>query len=482
MNVTFGRVGEHLYKKIFEHYTLKQWDVLPAVLGAEVTARIPVTSSFDDRYFKDKYQALPLHGYTKWFETVLDNPLIQVVLGVDYFSVRNELKGRCGKLIYTGPVDRYFASSGMEKLEYRSIIFKKRVYPLITTEYMLNAAVVNYPGKDVAYTRIVEYKHMLNQSSLGSVLVEEYSTAHGDPYYPVPTQRNKDLYSKYQTLAAKEPGVYFVGRLANYKYMNMDVAIDNALSMFTQIEGMAHLDIRQPSVSKPSINIIVAYYNEDLSWLSEFCKYDIFTSNDRLSWYFYVKGPNTAEETCSMADSMWRAGGCLFPVDDVHCRKLENVGREGHTQLTYMMQENATGRLGDVNIFLQGKKEVPTRHLADAVTKSMNAPSLLATTLSFHGIQSWNSPDFPQLLESSCIACRWTLQLYFKMMKKTYHYNSPSAEYMYRGEFVCSGEAIVSMLTRRKAIVARIYKDLSKKDLSAAGFALERLWLELFKQ
>jgi UDP-galactopyranose mutase len=246
-DMAISRVGPLLYEKIFRHYTLKQWAIEPIDLDAEVTARIPVTSSFDDRYFKDTHQALPLHGYTDWFRTVLDNPYIQVVLGVDYFRVRDLLRGRCGKLIYTGPIDRYFVSSGMEKLAYRSLRFKKRVIPDIAYGFHQHAGQVNYPGGEVPYTRITEYKHMLNQSSIGTVLVEEYSTADGDPYYPIPTQRNRALYQRYQSLAANESGVYFVGRLANYKYMNMDVAIDNALRSFTEIEGVQHADIETPA-------------------------------------------------------------------------------------------------------------------------------------------------------------------------------------------------------------------------------------------
>lgn len=169
---------------------------------------------------------------------MLDNPLIDVALGVDYFKIKAQMDKQCKKLVFTGPIDKYFADAGLGKLEYRSINFEAEV--LKNSGYFQTASVVNYPGPEVDFTRIVEYKHMLFQKSKYTVLVKEYSTDVGDPYYPVPNPKNHALYKKYQELATKEEkakNVHFVGRLASYKYFNMDAAIENALNMFDKIEN-----------------------------------------------------------------------------------------------------------------------------------------------------------------------------------------------------------------------------------------------------
>jgi len=229
-----SRVGEKLYKLIFEGYTIKQWGRDPKELSASVTARIPVVSSWDPRYFSDKWQSLPSKGYTAWFAAMLDHPMIDVVLNTDFFDHRSHLEEACGKIIYTGPIDRYFEQTGMEKLEYRSIIFTEERH-MNHPGYILPTPVLNYPGLETQYTRAVEYKHYLHRASNHTIVVKEVSSADGDPYYPVPTKRNQELYSKYQALASEveESGtIQFVGRLANYKYYNMDQAIDNALNLF----------------------------------------------------------------------------------------------------------------------------------------------------------------------------------------------------------------------------------------------------------
>lgn len=233
-----SRVGRQLFDMVFNTYTKKQWDKEPKELDALVTARIPVRDNFDPRYFSDRYQVLPSRGYTAWFAEVLKHKLIDVVLGVDYFDVRSSLEGRCGKTIFTGPIDQYFKNSGLGKLEYRSIIFEAEI--LKNPGYYQTKSVVNYPGPEVDFTRIVEYKHYFHQKSDYTITVKEYSTDEGDPYYPVPNPENHALYRKYQELAEreeKEKGVHFVGRLASYKYFNMDAAIDNALETFNKIEN-----------------------------------------------------------------------------------------------------------------------------------------------------------------------------------------------------------------------------------------------------
>lgn len=228
-----AKVGPVLYEKMFRHYTKKQWDKYPEELDASVLDRIPVRTNLDDRYFSDKYQALPLGGYTKFFKKLLDHPNITVMLNTDYFEIKGKLKPY-EKLFYTGPIDRFFASRTeiTEKLEYRSINF---VYETVDTEYFQPNSVVNYPGTDVEYTRIIEYKHFGHQQSARTTIVKEYTVADGDPYYPVPNERNQRIYEQYKKEADRLIDVYFVGRLANYKYFNMDQAFKNALDLYASI-------------------------------------------------------------------------------------------------------------------------------------------------------------------------------------------------------------------------------------------------------
>jgi len=232
-----NKVGEVLYEKMFRHYTKKQWDKYPEELDASVLDRIPVRSNYDDRYFSDKYQALPVGGYTKLFEAILDHPNIEVVLNTDFFDVKSEITGY-EKLFYTGPVDRYFEfkHSLQDKLEYRSINF---VSETVEAEYFQENSVVNYPGNEVGFTRIIEYKHFGNQKSDKTTIVKEYTTDEGDPYYPVPNPRNQKIYEMYKAEADALLDVYFVGRLANYKYFNMDQAFKNALELFKSLEASA---------------------------------------------------------------------------------------------------------------------------------------------------------------------------------------------------------------------------------------------------
>lgn len=230
------KVGPILYEKMFRHYTKKQWDKYPEELNASVLNRIPVRTNKDDRYFSDKYQALPKEGYTKIFEKMLNHPNIKIKLNTDYFDVMDELEGY-SKLFYTGPIDRFFEfkHSLKDKLEYRSINF---VAETVDSEYYQSNSVVNYPGMEVDFTRIVEYKHFGNQKSQKTTIVKEYTTDEGEPYYPVLNAKNLAIYKKYQEEAAQIKDVYFVGRLANYKYFNMDEAFKNALDLYHKLEGV----------------------------------------------------------------------------------------------------------------------------------------------------------------------------------------------------------------------------------------------------
>ena len=226
-----SRVGNVLYEKLFKYYTFKQWNRYPEELKPDVLARIPVRNNYDTRYFSDKYQVLPEKGYTNFFNKIIEiNPLIDVVLNTDFFNINKKIS-KDQIVIYTGPIDLYFSQSGYPALEYRSICFEiSRIY---NTPYYQPNSVVNYPEINTPYTRCVEYKHFLNQQSKHTVIVKETSTDKGEPYYPVLNEKNLNLYQKYLKLLNKEKSnVHFIGRLASYKYFNMDQAIRNALDYF----------------------------------------------------------------------------------------------------------------------------------------------------------------------------------------------------------------------------------------------------------
>ena len=222
-----SRVGSLLYDKIFKHYTYKQWAKYPEELDASVLARIPIRNDFDNRYFSDRYQVLPNDGYTHFVANILKHENITIQLGTQFTE---EDKTQFETIIYTGPIDTYFENLGLEKLEYRSIDFVSEIHK--NMPFYQPTSVVNYPESVVPYTRIVEYKHFLNQTSTDTIIVKEYTTDVGEPYYPIPNKRNMDLYEKYKELTRDHPNVHFIGRLANYKYFNMDAAIKNALDYF----------------------------------------------------------------------------------------------------------------------------------------------------------------------------------------------------------------------------------------------------------
>lgn len=227
-DVVVKAVGRELYEKFFKNYTRKQWDLDPSELDASVSARVPTRTNKDDRYFTDSYQAMPLHGYTRMFEKMLDHPNIKVMLNTDYHEIVNEVKHQ--KLVFTGPVDEYFDYC-YGKLPYRSINFK---FETLDQENFQQTGTINYPN-DYGFTRITEFKHLTGQQHKKTSVVYEFPTAEGDPYYPVPRPENALVYKKYQALA-NESDTLFVGRLATYRYYNMDQVVAQALSTFKKIQ------------------------------------------------------------------------------------------------------------------------------------------------------------------------------------------------------------------------------------------------------
>lgn len=228
-----ARVGRILYEKMFKNYTKKQWDMWPADLDAEVMNRIPVRTNFDDRYFSDIHQAMPKDGYTKMFERMLGNENIEVRLATDWEEAKRSVSN-FKTLFFTGPIDQFFQYKFNGKLQYRSLRFE---FETLNVDYFQKTAQTNYPSLEVPYTRITEPKHATGQKIGKTTIIKEYSTWEGEPYYPVPTEQNKKVYAGYQKEAEKleSQGIYFVGRLANYKYFNMDQAFGNALNLFNKI-------------------------------------------------------------------------------------------------------------------------------------------------------------------------------------------------------------------------------------------------------
>jgi UDP-galactopyranose mutase len=229
-DVVVSKVGRELYEKLFRNYTRKQWDLDPSELDAAVTARLPVRLNRDCRYFSDTYQAMPLHGYTRMFENMLDHPNITIMLNADYRELADEVKYR--EMIYTGPVDEFF-DYRYGKLPYRSLHFKHETHD---KEWFQCNSVVNYPNEHL-YTRVTEFKYLTGQVHPKTSIVYEFPRAEGDPYYPVPKPENQDLYRKYKALADETVGVHFIGRLATYKYYNMDQVTGQALALFKQLQS-----------------------------------------------------------------------------------------------------------------------------------------------------------------------------------------------------------------------------------------------------
>jgi len=247
-DVVVSKVGRELYEKFFKNYTRKQWDLDPSELDASVTARVPTRTNRDDRYFTDVYQAMPKHGYTRMFEKMLSHPNIKIMLNCDYREIADELAYR--EMIYTGPIDSFF-SYRYGKLPYRSLEFKHETHD---TKQFQSAPVVNYPNEQ-AYTRITEFKYLTGQEHEKTSVVYEFPQATGDPYYPIPRKENAELYTKYKALADARPDVHFVGRLATYKYYNMDQIVAQALTVYGKIAGMKRKIATQLTAKQPAISI-----------------------------------------------------------------------------------------------------------------------------------------------------------------------------------------------------------------------------------
>lgn len=242
-DVVVSKVGRELYEKFFRNYTRKQWGIDPSELDRSVTARVPTRTNRDGRYFTDTYQAMPLDGYTKMFEKMLSHPNIKIMLNTDYREIEQVIPYR--EMIYTGPVDQFF-DYRYGKLPYRSLEFKHETHNVPVHQPV---AVVNYPNEHL-YTRVTEFKYLTGQEHTKTSIVYEYPRAEGDPYYPVPRPENAELYKLYKELADATKDVHFVGRLATYKYYNMDQVVAQALTIYNQLQSRANWETSENADQK----------------------------------------------------------------------------------------------------------------------------------------------------------------------------------------------------------------------------------------
>jgi UDP-galactopyranose mutase len=227
-DVVVSKVGRELYEKFFRGYTRKHWDLDPSELDASVSARVPTRTNRDDRYFTDTYQSMPAHGYSRMFQKMLSHPNIKIMLNTDYKEIVDVIPYKT--MIYTGPIDSYF-NYCYGRLPYRSIEFRFETHDMETFQ---STGTINFPNEH-PYTRITEFKYLTGQKHHKTSIVYEYPKAEGDPYYPIPRPENADIYKKYQGLANTMTNTYFTGRLATYRYYNMDQVVAQSLSLFEKI-------------------------------------------------------------------------------------------------------------------------------------------------------------------------------------------------------------------------------------------------------
>lgn len=227
-DVVVSKIGRELYEKFFKGYTRKMWDLDPSELDASVSARVPTRTNRDGRYFTDTYQAMPAKGYTRMFQKMLSHPNIKIMLNTDYKEIVDIIPYKT--MIYTGPIDSYF-NYCYGRLPYRSIEFRFETHDMETFQ---PTGTINFPNEH-PYTRITEFKYLTGQKHHKTSIVYEYPKAEGDPYYPIPRPENAEIYKKYQGLANSMTNTYFTGRLATYRYYNMDQVVAQSLSLFEKI-------------------------------------------------------------------------------------------------------------------------------------------------------------------------------------------------------------------------------------------------------
>lgn len=218
-----SQVGKEIYEIFIKGYTTKQWGREPKLLPTSIIKRLPIRMNYDDNYFFDRYQGIPIGGYTQIFEKLLNG--VEVKLNTDYFDDRDFWNKQANKIIYTGPIDRYY-NFMFGKLEYRSLEFKTKI---IDSEDFQGNAVINYTDIETEYTRIIEHKHFEFGTQKKTIITEEYPKSVGDPYYPINDNENNLKYYEYKKFMDKESNIIFGGRLADYKYYDMHQVVASAL-------------------------------------------------------------------------------------------------------------------------------------------------------------------------------------------------------------------------------------------------------------
>ena len=488
-----ARVGKELYEKIFKTYTKKQWNKFPAELDPSILQRIPVRDDFDDRYFPDDpYQALPVGGYTAFARNMLTHARITTHLGVDYIE-----SGKNGhidisnfkKVFFTGPIDRYYAGRGLDSLEYRSIKFETLHFENIS--YYQSNSVVNYPQGPETFTRIVEYKHLYTQytqETKGTTIVREYSTDKGDPYYPVLNEKNRILYSKYRNLAESEESsknVHFVGRLASFKYFNMDQAIQNAINEFKKIyeeEGVSFEDekiygkttlkdmnrIFNRAHNNPSLSIITTNCENGLDFLQQFT--NLCNTHD-VSIYIYQR--------CGVSsDLSGEYGACR--VNQV---KLPETTSVSQTWLFHMLYKSFGFK--NINIFLPNPPEFHRYQDVMAVIDRMQ-----------QNVKSFEPSDYIKIPREEmaeqfdtnasyiCSLSQLNSKTYAKNMCEWYSLLTGTKENCLNfrsssgGEFLVTEALIRRTISMHRQWMESMYGKMSKETDS---IYMERLWTRLFR-
>ena len=228
-----SKLGREIYEKFYKNYTIKQWNLHPRTLSAEIAGRLPIRFNRNPYYVKEKLRFMPKKGFTQMFENMTKNKKIKIKLNVDFFKMRNKIRFN-RFMIYTGEPDRYF-NFKYGKLDWRSLIFKFKNFKKKSIQKCVQ---YNYPN-DHRYTRSVEIKHVTKQKSKYTVISQEFPTNKGDPYYPISNRKNINLFEKYKRLILQErkKNIYFEGRLAKYRYFNTDEVIENAISLFKSLKN-----------------------------------------------------------------------------------------------------------------------------------------------------------------------------------------------------------------------------------------------------
>lgn len=230
-----SQVGEEIYYKFIYGYTKKQWNTEPKNLPKSIIQRLPIRLSYDDNYFYDRYQGIPIDGYSKMMSNMIDST--EIVVDCDYFDKKSYWDSLAKKIIYCGPIDRYFDYC-FDKLEYRSLSFETQKIDVVDFQ---GCAIMNYPSENVKYTRICEHKHFCNYNLEHTIITKEYPIDYSlsnEPFYPINNSINNEIYMKYKKLSNKLPHTIFGGRLAQYKYFDMHQVIGSAIHKFKEINGL----------------------------------------------------------------------------------------------------------------------------------------------------------------------------------------------------------------------------------------------------